>query len=436
MTWRDAAVLAARSVRRRPGRTGLTILAVALASALLTALLTIAGTAETRVLNELAKGGPLAGIRVAAAEPDPGQIDRDNARPGRDKVLDDSALNRIRRLSQVRTVVPVVSARLFVIEPHLRADGAPLLEFSARAVGIDLRRATSLPLTVVSGRIPGANSVDEVAVTPGWLERLHLPRTKADQVIGDEVQMAAGRAFDEGDRFSRIRGRWLRLRIVGVVAQEAGDGELLLPIRQVQAARAWTLAGVGESQRFGVDPSPYNGAFVVAQGIDNVSKVRTQITAIGYSTSAPENLIASVRRYLQVVEIVLTAIGAIALVIAAIGITNALLASVRERKREIGVLKAIGARDRDVLRVFLLEAGVVGLAGGVIGTAVGWVIARVVGQTVNRYLVGEGLVGVRLVLPLPVVIGGILGSGLLALVAGTVPAWRAARLPAREAVGS
>ena len=188
--------------------------------------------------------------------------------------------------------------------------------------------------------------------------------------------------------------------------------------------------------QLGVDPSPYDGAFVVAKGIDNVSKVRAQITAIGYSTSAPENLIASVRRYLRVVEIVLTAVGAIALVIAAIGITNALLAAVRERKREIGVLKAIGARDRDVLRVFLLEAGVVGFVGGVLGTAVGWLIARIVGQTVNHYLVGEGLAGVRLVLPLPIIAGGIIGSTLLALVAGTVPAWRAARLPAREAVGS
>ncbi len=435
MTWRDAAVLAARSVRRRPGRTGLTILAVALASALLTALLTIAGTAETRVLDQLAKGGPLAGIRMAAAEPDPGQIDRDNARPGRAKLLDDAVLNQVRRLPLVRTVVPVVATRLYVTEPDRRADGVALRPFLARAVGVDLRRAPSLPLTVIAGRVPGANSIDEVAVTPGWLERLHVPRTRAERVIGSEVKMAAGRLFDEGDT-REIRGRWMRLRIVGVVAQEAGDGELLLPTRQVVAARDWTLAGDGESSRLGVDESPYNGAFVVARGIDNVSRVRAQITAIGYSTSAPENLIASVRRYLRVVEIVLTAVGAIALVIAAIGIANALLAAVRERKREIGVLKAIGARDRDVLRVFLLEAGVVGLVGGALGTATGWLIARLVGQTVNRYLVGQGLVGVRLVLPLAVILGGIFGSALLALAAGTVPAWRAARLPAREAVGS
>jgi putative ABC transport system permease protein len=174
----------------------------------------------------------------------------------------------------------------------------------------------------------------------------------------------------------------------------------------------------------------------VAGGIDNVSRVRSQITAIGYSTSAPENLIATVRRYLRVVEIVLTAVGAIALVIAALGITNALLAAVRERHREIGVLKAIGARDRDVLRVFLVEAGVLGLLGGLLGTVLGWLIARIVGEVVNGYLTAQGLVGVRLGIPGLVVAGGIVGSTLLSLIGGTVPALRAARLPARGAIGT
>ena len=105
----------------------------------------------------------------------------------------------------------------------------------------------------------------------------------------------------------------------------------------------------------------------MAHSLDDVGTARQQITAVGYATSAPENLIASVRRYLHVVEIVLTAVGVIALTVAALGIANAMLAAVRERRREIGVIKAIGGRDRDVRRMFLVEAGVLGFAGGVLG---------------------------------------------------------------------
>src|SRR5439155_18858422 len=115
---------------------------------------------------------------------------------------------------------------------------------------------------------------------------------------------------------------------------------------QMKQARAWAAAGGDGGRRVQIPTSPYSGLFGIARGLDHVSRVRAQITDIGYATTAPENLIASVQRYLRVVEIVLAGIGLIALVIASLGIANALLAAVRERRREIGGRQAIGARDR------------------------------------------------------------------------------------------
>jgi ABC-type antimicrobial peptide transport system permease subunit len=415
--WRAATGLAFKGLRRRPGRAALTVLAVALAASLLTALLTIAGSAETRVLDELSKGGPLAGIKVAAAKPDPAQIGRDDARPGEPKDLDDNALNAIRALPDVRDVVAVVAARVLVVSPSRDASGNLLDPYLDTAVGVDFAQTTSLPITVLSGRLPAENAVTEVAVTEGYLDRLGLQRPQAAEVVGTELTLGAAQAVPDSDQI-RARGRWQRVQIVGVVAQEAADGQLLASNQLVDTARAWTNAGVPDED-LGFDSSPYAGLFVVADGLDNV-----------------ENLIASVRRYLHVVEIVLTAVGLIALLVAALGIANAMLAAVRERRREIGVLKAIGARDRDVLRVFVVEAAVLGLLGGALGAIGGWLIARVVGGVVNGYLASQGLVRVQLVFPLPVLVGAVVGSTLLAALAGTLPAIRAARLPAREAIGA
>src|SRR5438067_10475406 len=147
--WRDAIGLAARGLRRRPGRVALTVLAVGLASTLLTALLTIAGTAETRVLSELSKGGPLAGIKVAPAEADPEQVDNDNPRPGPPRDIDEAALQRIRRLPGVASVVPVTTARMLVVPADAGID-----PFGENVVGVDLARASRLPITVISGRLP------------------------------------------------------------------------------------------------------------------------------------------------------------------------------------------------------------------------------------------------------------------------------------------
>lgn len=436
MSWRDAFGLAFTSVRRRLGRAVLTVLAVTLAAAMLTALLTIAGTAQTRVLNELAKGGPLAGIKVAAAEPDPGQIDQDDPRPGAPKLLDDAARKRIEELPGVRSVLPVVSARVYVVSPDRTAKSKPVPPFAESMVGVDLSQPSRLPVTILAGRLPLPSSKTEVAVTGGWLERFGYTSKQATQLVGTEVELAAGQFGHNGRGRAEIRGRWQRLTIVGVVAQEAGSGRLVAPLALAQEARDWTLAGDDQGTQLELPPSPYSGLLVVARGIDSVGPVRTRITAVGYSTSAPENLIASVRRYLGVVEIVLTSIGIIALVVAAIGIANAMLAAVRERRREIGVMKAIGARDRDVLRVFLLEAGVLGGLGGLLGTAIGWGIAQAVGLVVNGYLRNEGLASVALTIPPVFLVGVVIGSAVLALLSGTVPARRAARLPAREAVGS
>ena len=440
MSWTDALALAAKGVSRRFGRAVLTVLAVALAACLLTALVTIASTAQNEVLRQIVKGGPLASIKVAAAEPDPAELANDNADPGEAKDLDATAVQRIRNLPDVDSVVPLIASRMIFTPPPALAKSLPQDDDEAAAtyffdttVGADMSQADKLPVTLLAGRLPAAGSLTEIAVTQGYLERLGLDVDKPEVVLGSELEMGPARVFSElGDQ--PYRALWRRAGIVGVVAQEAAPGQVLAPIELTRMAAQWT-AQSDEGASLDIPTSPYSGLVVVADGLNRIGKVREQITAVGYSTSAPENLIASVQRYLRVVEIVLSAVGAIALVIASLGISNALLAAVRERRREIGVLKAIGARDRDVLRIFLMEASMHGFIGGAIGSVAGYIVARSVGAVVNGYLASEGLLGVEMRISAAVWLGGIAGSTLLALVAGATPALRAARLPAREAIG-
>ena len=446
MRLRDSVLLGLRSALRRPARTLLTVVAVALGSGLLVALAAIAEVADTRIIGELGKGGPATAIKVAAAAPNPVQPDSDTPQAGKPKDLTQSTLDAIRDATDVSSVVPVLASPVLVIPPP-RGFGANVgpgpdpdrglpRPYDDSAVGVDLTQYRDLPVTLLAGRLPRAGSLDEVAVTQGYLDRLGLDARNPGSVLGGEIELGAPQAT--GDATVPARARWSRAQITGVVAQQVGDGGLLTSIELTRAERAWQLAGVdGTSIGIPRPTSEFTGLVVVASSLDDVHTVRAEITTLGYSTSAPEHLVATVQKYLHVVDIVLGAIGAIALVIAALGIANALLAAVRERRREIGVLKAIGARDSDVLRWFAFEALAVGLTGGLLGTLCGLAAAQTVGRVVNGYLADQGLEGVDLGgIPAWLVLGGIAGSALLALAAAAWPALRAARLPAREAMGA
>ena len=424
MTVWDAIILAARSVARRSGRVALTVLAVALAAALLTALLTIATTARSRVLGQITKGGPLAGITVDGPN------------------LDRGAVRRIEGVRGVVSVLPVLSIQEAVIAPDPPTFGArsPTASspFPDGVVGIDLDHAERFPISLIAGRLPAPDSVTEVAVTEGYLTRVGLDRSRAVKVLGTELELGTGGPFQALIRSGGpgqgavsiisqgwASGRWTRATVVGVVAQDAGPGDILASVRHVDAAWDYTARG---------QPARFAALMVEARSLAQVSAVRERLGEMGFATIASETLLTNVVRYVHVVEIVLSAIGLIALVIAALGIANAMLAAVRERRREIGVLKAIGARDRDILRVFLIEAAVVGLVGGVLGTLAGWGAAKAVGAVVNRYLTSQGLAGATVVFPIGFVLGGVLGSTVLAMGAGVLPALRASRLPAVEAM--
>ncbi len=433
MTWRDAITLARRSVGRRLGRALLTVLAVALGTALLSSLLIASAAAKQRVLDQVSAGGPLAGIRVDAALPDPNALDSDNPRGGAPHAIDDAALRRIQRLPNVQSIVPVIVTPALVVPPANPALPEATRPFFDALVGIDIARVNDLPVNVLAGRLPDPAVPGEIAVTEGYLHRLGLASTRAREVVGTDIDLGAPRAFDiAGD--IRPRGRWTHARVVGVVSQEVGSGQIVVPASMAAAARAWTTSSDVPDQ-FGAGDSQYTALFVVARGLTHVADVRAAINGIGYSTAAPETLIASVQRYVHIVEIVLAGIGVIGLAIAALGITNAMLAAVRERRREIGVLKAVGAADRDVRRAFLVEAGALGFLGGVIGTIVGFAAARVLAGIVNAYLASQNLEAVKLGVPVLLFVVVVTGATALALLAGVVPAQRAARLPARQAMG-
>jgi putative ABC transport system permease protein len=155
---------------------------------------------------------------------------------------------------------------------------------------------------------------------------------------------------------------------------------------------------------------------------------------MGFETVSGAEIVSRIRRSILILQGLLGGLGTIAIAVATLGIANTLLTAVYERMREIGVMKAVGARRKDIRRQFFAEAGLIGLIGGLAGLIVGFTADHLLTLVIGRIVRAQGGQDPgALAVHTPTIALGCLGfSIVLSLLAGTFPAARAARLDPME----
>ena len=146
---------------------------------------------------------------------------------------------------------------------------------------------------------------------------------------------------------------------------------------------------------------------------------------IDFTISTPEELMATFSVILNILTAFLIGIGSISLIVGGIGIANTMYTSVLERNKDIGTMKAIGARNSDILLIFVIESGVLGLLGGVLGVAIGIVVAKTIEYIATVYI-GSAIIQASLN-PI-LIIGSLLFAFLIGIFSGLAPSYQASRL--------
>lgn len=178
----------------------------------------------------------------------------------------------------------------------------------------------------------------------------------------------------------------------------------------------------------------------IAVKVDDISKIDDYILKIqdaaNVAVSSDKQLLKSVLSIIGTVNLTLQLIAAVALIAAAFGIINTMMTAIYERRREIGILQAIGSKSSTIFKVFLLESGLYGLLGGIIGLVVGLGVSSIAAPYISQNEFTAFMKGANMTisLDLNLVVESLLFSLVISIVSGLYPAWKAARLTPVEAM--
>ena len=238
-----------------------------------------------------------------------------------------------------------------------------------------------------------------------------------------------------------VVSRELKLKIVGVADLDPESmrgptrARVFLPLKLAESLHVMQPTDLREISRATENQPVYSSVSVRVKNPAQIRNVEDAVKKMGFNTFSILDATRSLQQFFAVLDVFLGIFGSLALAVASIGIVNTLVMAILERRREIGIMKAIGASDGDVKKLFFAEAGAMGILGGVVGVALGWAIGQVINLGTNIYLKRQSLPPEHFwSVPWWLVAFAIVFAFAVSLISGLYPAGRAARLDPVQAL--
>ena len=433
MKLRDMTELAVRNLREAIFRNTLTTLGVAVGVASLVAMLSLGVGLQQLASSRLTKSGLFDTVFVSPKLNLRGGPPAAASQQPATRLLDEDARLEISRLPNVIEVFPQIR-----FPTEVRFDGKP---FPTVVAGMPLSSKLSGAFDGMKGEFFSSESAGEAILQIEFAKELS-PDTAG--LVGKTlaIRYAERQQLEDGSGGFSIVPKEKQLRIIGVVETEPasgfggyGNGRLLIPIGVAQSLRAAQVNDLRDVVRGGPSRPTYASLTVRAKSTANVDDIEAAVKKMGFGAFSLLDASKSLKIFFRVLDLLLGLFASLALAVATLGIVNTLVMAILERRREIGVLKALGAADSDVKRLFFVEAGVMGFIGGIAGVILGWLIGRGLTIATNIYLKRQDLPSVEISsVPWWLVLSAISFAVIVSLIAGLYPASRAAKLDPVQAL--
>lgn len=342
------------------------------------------------------------------------------------KLLTNGALNEISALPGVEMVIARDYVYASPIMKFKRLEGYP----NIIAIGID--DLSTLGLEAEQGDLVLKKGA--IIIGPMVAMNFYDPKLRPGQepppppdLFGQSLQMVFSKYDAEGKMTSKLS--MYKVSAVLKETRNESDWSIYMRMDEAKAFNEWA-----QGKRINYNKDGYNQAIVIATDVDSVLDITEQIKNLGFQAYTPQSFVEGINNFYLVLQVVFGGVGAIALLVAAIGIANTMTMAILERTREIGLMKAIGATNRDVLAIFLGEAAGIGFVGGLGGILIGWLAGQGINIVALIYLANQSAQqggappSIAVYTPAWLPAFALLFSTLIGLLSGLYPALRAATM--------
>lgn len=394
----DLVELSSRMFKTRPTRTWLTILGMGVGSGAVLFLIGLGYGLQNLLLERIVNSDTLLSLTITSAKPDV-------------IILNNDKLSEIRNIKGVKDITPLIS-----FSSQISLD---TLVGNVVLKGVENNYLRYEGINAKEGRLMD-DVKKEIMVSEAVAQLFGF--SNANEIIGKKVSMQVFTTADQADMQGEINVVDFQdpYEIVGIV-EGAESVTALFPLRDL---------------RLKIEtPLEYELAKVRVIESRDIEVVRTELLDGGFQVSSLSETIDQANKIFQGIQIVLGFFGAIALMVATIGMVNTMTVTLLERTQEIGIMRAMGASKPDVLILFSVEATIMGFLGGFSGLLIGVLGGQAFNIVVNILARAFGGQSINLFkYPLWFIMSLLIVSGVVGFVAGFVPGKRAAKLDPLDAL--
>jgi putative ABC transport system permease protein len=441
----DYTSIAFKNLRGQPVRSSLTIVALVISTVILVIMAAISIGGQQAIIEQFGSDQSLTNISVTpnqssdSLSPFGGVQEVNNSA---DK-LDDEASALLAKQAHVVSSSPRAHIWEFI---SFRIEGSDK-QFVAQAEGV----GKDAPFSLRAGEYFGSNDDHNVVVVGQAYAKELGYGDNPNELVGRSVKIesrkgyrgidaeippanASGQAIEAFNKSTTV----LTAKIIGVTDSGPDQNSLFIPIgwaHAIRTARYNEPTGLKTVDAIATDG--YSTIQVKVDATAHVQSVANAIEGLGYGQISTLAQIERLQQFSTTMWIILGAVALIAVIAAALGVVNTMLMAVSEQRYTIGVWRASGARKSFIVKLFLIESGLLGLIGGLIGAGAGIIVSGFVNQYVNMLLKNQDLALVDIaVIPAWLVIGTVALTSLFGVLAGLYPAYRAARQDPSQALSS